>query len=105
MSDDGLIVVWFLLSLFGCLLIMWTSLVAAKYRVTGCNGNLSARFFISLGGFGQRQIENWKHWGGYDEDQAKTIIKQQVLCWLGMVLWGLASMAVVLGYKALTYEG
>jgi hypothetical protein len=105
MSDGGLIVLWFLLSLFGSLLVIWTSLVVAKHRVTNWNGNLHARFIISLGGCGQRQIENWKRWGGYDEDQAKIIIKYQVLCWFGMILWVLVSMAVVMGYKALTYEG
>jgi len=105
MSDGGLIVLWFLLSLFGGLLVIWTSLTAAKRKVTSGNSNLFPWFIISLGGFGPRQIENWKRWGGYDEDQAKIIIKYQVLCWVGMVLWVLVSMAVVMSCKALTYDG
>jgi hypothetical protein len=60
---------------------------------------------MTLGGFGQRQIENWKLWGWYDEGQGKTLVKYQALCWLGMILWVIISMALVMSYKALTYKG
>ena len=105
MSGGGLIVLWFLLTLFGWLLVIRRSLIAAKRRVTSWNSNLYTWFIVSLGGFGQRQIENWKRWGGYDEDQAKIIIKYQMRCWLGMILWALVSLAVMAGYQSLTYEG
>jgi hypothetical protein len=105
MSDGGLIVLCFLLSLFGCVLVIWACLAAVKRRLTRWNSNLYVWFIMSLGGFGQRQIENWKRWGEYDEDQAKIIIKYQVLCWFGMILWILVSMAIVMGCKALTSEG
>lgn len=105
MSGGGLIVLCFLLSLFGCALVIWACLSAVKRRVPRWNSNLYAWFIMTLGGFGQRQIENWKRWGGYDEAQAKIIIKYQVLCWFGMIVWSLVSMAIVMGYKALTYQG
>jgi hypothetical protein len=105
MSGGSLIVLWFLLSLFGSIFVIWTGLRAVKRRVTRWNSNSYTWFIISFGGFGRRQIENWKRWGEYDEDQAKIITRYQALCLLGMILWVLVSMAVVMGCKALTYEG
>jgi hypothetical protein len=105
MSGGDLIVLWFLLSLFGSLFVIWTSLRAAKRRVTRWDSNSYTWFITSFGGFGRRQIENWKRWGGYDEDQAKTMIKYQALCLFGTIIWVLISMAIVMGCKALTYEG
>src|SRR5262249_48779599 len=104
MSDGGLLVLCFLLSLSGCIFIIWRSLRAVKRGVTRWDPNSYTWFVMSFGSFGQRQTENWKRWGGYDQDQAKIIIKYQALCWLGMILWVLACMALVMGYKALTYE-
>jgi hypothetical protein len=104
MSDGGLILLGFLLSLFGSIFVIWASLKAVKRRVTRWDNNSYTLFITSLGSFGQRQIENWKRWGGYDDDQAKLIIKYQAFCWFGMIFWILVSMAVVMGFKALTYE-
>jgi len=103
MSDGGLVVMCFVSSVFVWFLVIWASLRAVKRRMVKWNGNLSAWFIISIGNFGQRQIENWKRWGEYDESQAKIVIKYQLLCWLWMILWVLASMATIAGYKE--YEG
>ena len=105
MSDGGLIVLCFALSLVGWFLVIWTCLRAVKRRVMNWNSNLSVWFIMSLGGAGQRQVENWKRWGEYDEGQAKIVIKYQLLCWLGMILSIVASMVVAVSWKALTYEG
>jgi hypothetical protein len=105
MSDGGLVALCFLLSLFGVGFVIGMSIRAVKHRVTRWDPNSYTWFVMSFGSFGQRQIENWKRWGGYDEDQAKIIIKYQALCWFGIILWVLACMALVMGYKALTYDG
>lgn len=103
MSDGGLIVLWFVLSLIGSIFVIWTSLCTVKRKVARWNGNSSVSFVMTIGGFGQRQINSWKRLGRYDDDVAKIIIRYQLLCWLGIILWALGSMGIVMGYKALTY--
>jgi hypothetical protein len=104
MSDGGLIVLFFSLSLFGSTFVIWTGLRAVKRLVARWDGSSTASFVMTIGGFGQRQLDTWKRQARCDEDEAKIIIKYQLLCWFGMILWVLASMGAVMGYKALTYE-
>jgi hypothetical protein len=103
MSDGGLIVLWFVMNLFGAISVIWASLCAVKRRVTIWDGNSSVWFIITIGGFGRRQTNFWKRQERYDDDVARIVTRYQLLCWLGMILWALGSMGIVMGYKALTY--
>jgi hypothetical protein len=77
MSEGGLSALRFLLGLSGCILVIWSSLRAAKRRTTRWDSNSTIWFIMTISNFGRPQIEMWKRYGGYDEDPAKIIIKCQ----------------------------
>jgi len=104
MSDGAIIVLTFFLVLSGWILIISISLRAVKRRLTKWDVNSYTWFIMSFGSFGQRQIDNWKNWGGYDEEQATVLVKYQTLCYVAIILWGVASMAAMMGYTALAHQ-
>ena len=93
-----IIVLMFVSTLVGWVLVAWACLRAVRTKVENWNCYMSVWFLMSLGGFGQRAIDNWKRWGGCDEAQATIIVKHQLICWFGMILCGLAGMAAGMAY-------
>jgi hypothetical protein len=70
----------------------------------GWDSKSAVWFVMTIGGPGYwLGYDHWQRYGAYDDDEAKIIIKYQYLCFFGMVLSGLASMAVVKGYVILTH--
>jgi hypothetical protein len=104
MSDGWLIVCWFFSSVFLSALAIWKCVVAARRRIVGWDSSSTIWFIMTIGNFGDRQIDVWKRRGGYDEIQAKIIIRFQMLCLLGIVLAAIASTAAIMEYKVLGHE-
>jgi len=77
-------------TLFGAVLSIYAGIMAAKRRVTKWDSNSAVWFVMSIGNFGERQIKKWKHWG-YDEAEARILIKYQTLSLLGCPIGFVAS--------------
>jgi hypothetical protein len=103
MSDGWLIVLGFLFCLFFYGLFIWMSIRTARREVTRWDGNSTIWFIRSIGNFGKPQIEMWKRRAGYDEDQAKIIIKYQMWCFFGVFVAFCATVSAMMGYKVLTH--
>jgi hypothetical protein len=86
MSDGWLIVLWFLSCLVAWVLVIWASIRVIKRKMERWNSNSAILFIMTIGNFGERQIDMWRRRGGYDERQAKIIIRYQAWCLLGLFL-------------------
>lgn len=93
MSEGWLTVIGLVSTIFGVVLSICAGIMAAKRKVTKWDCNSAVWFAMSMGNFGERQIKKWKHWGGYDEAEAKILIKYQTLsllgCPIGFVVCGI----------------
>ena len=58
----------------------WVNVWIVKSKVRAWKSSSVAWFVASLGQFGARQIAFWKRREGYDENEARIIIKHQLLC-------------------------
>lgn len=103
MSDGWLIVLCFLSSVVASAFVISTAIRATRRKVTRWDGNSTSWFIMTIGNFGAKQIESWRRIGGYDEDQARIIIRHQMLCAFGMFLSYAGSVALALIYKILTH--
>ena len=103
MSDGWLIVLCSLSCVVASAFVISAAIRATRRKVTGWYGNSTSWFIMTIGNFGAKQIDSWRRVGGYDEDQARIIIRHQMLCVFGMFLAYAGSVAAALIYKILTH--
>ena len=103
MSDGWLVVLQILLTVVVSGFVISMGLRASRRKLPRWDGNSTILFIMTLGNFGAKHIELWRRSGGYDEGQARTITKYQLLCVFGTFLAFLGSAGAVLAYKALTH--
>ena len=82
--------------------IIWISIKVTRRKVMRWNSNSTIWFVMSMGNFGAKQIEMWRR-EGYDEYQARTIIKNQMWCVIGLFSAFCVSVSAVMGYEILTH--
>ena len=101
-SEGLLIAICFLANVLLSACVIRSAIKAAKARVTKWDSSSTIWFILTLGHFGVRQVEFWKSRSGYEEAQARIIIKYQALCSLGIVLAFALSGTSMMGYAAFT---
>jgi hypothetical protein len=84
MTPNELTLLLFVSALFGAILALVLNVRIVKSKIKGWNSNSTIWFVLSVGNFGQRQVDMWKRRGGYNDDEAKIIIKYQLLCLIEM---------------------
>ncbi|UPK29428.1 hypothetical protein [Bradyrhizobium sp. 195] len=92
---DFVVFPMFLLTVIFAIISLWVNIKLARARVGRWDSNSTARFMMSVGNFGDRQVAMWRRVGGYSETEANTIIGYQFLSLAGMLLGFFVS--VVLG--------
>jgi hypothetical protein len=102
MSDGWLVVLAFISSVVASAFIISMGIRAAKRRVTRWDSNSTIWFIMTIGNFGERQVDVWRRRAGYDEETAGTIIRYQILCLIGSFLAFGAIIAALSEYKVLT---
>ena len=95
MRGDFVVFPMFLGTVIFAIISLWVNIKLARARVGRWDSNSTARFVMSVGNFGDKQVAMWRQVGGYSESEAYTIIGYQLLSLLGMLLGFFVS--VVLG--------
>jgi hypothetical protein len=103
MSDGWLIVSCFLSCVVASAFVISAAIKASRSKVTRWDGNSTSWFIMTIGNFGAKHIDSWRHVGGYNEDQARIITRHQMLCVFGMFLAYVGSVAGALIYKIATH--
>ena len=97
MSQNLLVLIVFVLCLSIVAIAIWVNVRIVKSKVREWKSSSIAWFVASLGQFGARQIAFWKRREGYDENEARIIIKYQLLCFLEIPI-GVVTIFVLANY-------
>jgi hypothetical protein len=102
-SVGWLIVLCFLWRVIASGFVISNRIGAVKRKLTKWDSNSTIWFIISMGNFGAPQIDMWGRRCGYDEDQAKIMVKHQMLCVFGIFLAYITGGSAIAGYKILMH--
>src|SRR5882762_7701080 len=99
MSEGKLVVVWLLSCGVAWIFLISVSIRAVRRKVLRWDRNSTIWFIVTLGNCFVGQVERWKNLAGYDEAQARIIIRHQIWCLLGLFLAFGASAAATIEYQ------
>jgi hypothetical protein len=97
LSPNLLMLIVFVSSLAIMAIATWVNVRIVKSKVQAWKSSSVVWFVASLGQFGTRQIEFWKRREGYDEHEARIIIKYQLLCFVEIPV-GVVTVFILANY-------
>jgi hypothetical protein len=80
MTPNQLTLLLFLSAILGVILALVLNVRIVRSKIRRWDSNSTIWFVLSIGNFGQKQVDMWKRRGGYNDDEARIIIRYQLWC-------------------------